>query len=501
MAPSPTGHFHIGTARAGLFNFLFAKRNKGTFILRIEDTDLERLDEAFTKEIIEGFKWLGIEWDEGPEVGGKFGPYRQTERTDLYEKYIKQLLDEDKAYYCFCSEEELDEERRVALAMKRPPKYSGKCRDLSKEEVEKCRREGKRAIIRFKTPEKKIKFKDLIRGEVEFDTSLIGDIAIAKDERTPLYNFAVVIDDHTMEISHVIRGEDHISNTPKQILIFEALGFPIPEYAHLPLILGTDKSKLSKRHGSTSVFDYRDQGYLPEAMVNFMALLGWKPSDDESKKGEKGASREIFTMKELIKEFSIDRVHKNGAIFNLEKLDWLNQQFIKEKPIGELVELAVPFLMSAGLVKKEGKDLHTVATGEKLDKKFLEKAVALEQGRIKKLSEIGLSAGEAGESVDFLFLDELDYSGDLLLWKKMTKEQAKEKLELAHKTLANTKKFDANHLQKELLKAAGEKRGELLWPLRVALTGKQSSPGPFEVAEVLGKEKTLKRIKEGMSLL
>ena len=255
IAPSPTGNLHIGTARAALYNYLFAQKNKGDFILRIEDTDLERSDDQYTHEIIDGLKWLGIKWNEGPGKIGWYGPYFQSKRIKIYEKYIKQLLAQDKAYHCYCTKEELEKERFEAEKSGQPPKYSGKCRNLTNKQIQDFKAEGRRSIIRFKVLQEIVRFKDLIRGEVKFDAGLLGDIAIAKDEKTPLYNFAVVIDDETMKISHVIRGEDHISNTPKQILIAKALGFKMPTYAHLPLILGHDKSKLSKRHGATSVIE------------------------------------------------------------------------------------------------------------------------------------------------------------------------------------------------------------------------------------------------------
>ena len=276
IAPSPTGALHIGLARSALFNYLFAKKNNGNFVLRIEDTDLERSDLKWTQDIIDGLKWLGIQWDEGPDIAGEYGPYKQTQRIDIYKKYLEKLLKDGTAYYCFCSAEELEAKRQEQMARGEAPRYDGKCKNLAEKEVQKRLAEEKPSVIRFKTPGKKIKFKDLIRGEVEFDAGLIGDIVIAKDLKTPLYNFAVVVDDYEMKISHVIRGEDHISNTPKQMLLQEALDFAHPEYGHLPLILAPDRSKLSKRFGAVSIIDYREQGYLPEAMVNFMALLGWK---------------------------------------------------------------------------------------------------------------------------------------------------------------------------------------------------------------------------------
>jgi len=341
-APAPTGFLHIGGARTALFNYLFAKGQQGSFILRIEDTDIERSKPEFEKDILENLKWLGIEWDEGPDLSGQYGPYRQRERIDIYKKYLKKLLDENKAYYCFCSEEELEAQRQYQMSIGEPPRYSGKCGQLSAKEIKKYLSEGKKYIIRFRALPKKIKFNDLIRGELEFDTGLIGDFVIAKNLEIPLYNFAVVIDDFGMQISHVIRGEDLLPNTPKQILIQETLDIPTPKYAHLPLILGPDRSKLSKRHGAGAIFEYKKAGYLPEAMVNFMAFLGWNP----------GEEREIYSLPSLIKEFSLERVQKGGAIFNIKRLDFLNGFYIRQRSVEKLTELCLPYLIESGLIEE-----------------------------------------------------------------------------------------------------------------------------------------------------
>ena len=301
IAPSPTGNFHFGTARTALFNFLFAKKEGGKFILRIEDTDLERSDEKYTKDIIEQLQWLGIQWDEGP--------YRQSERLSIYEKYLKQLLDQGNAYYCFCTEEQLEQQREEDKNKGVTPIYHGTCRSVSAEEVTRRHETGERSVIRSRVPDLtgSIKFHDLIRGDVAFDAALIGDTVIAKDVRTPLYNFAVVVDDYEMKISHVIRGEDHISNTPKQIMLQQALGFSQPQYAHLPLILNPDRTKMSKRAGPTAIAEYRQLGYLPEALINFMAFLGWNPKTEQ----------DFFSLDELVKAFSLEGVGKGGAVFNI----------------------------------------------------------------------------------------------------------------------------------------------------------------------------------------
>ena len=507
FAPSPTGFLHIGGVRTALFNYLFAKKQGGSFILRIEDTDVERSKPEFEKDILESLKWLGIIYDEGPDLRGQYGPYRQSDRLDIYEKYLKKLLEEDKAYYCFCPEEELEAQKQYQLSRGEAPKYSGKCRNLSKQEVEKNLKEGRSSVIRLKVPDKKIKFKDLIRGELEFNMGLVGDIVIAKNSRYPLFALAGVIDDFEMQISHVIRGEEHLSNTPKQILLQEALGFPKVEYAHLPMILGPDKSKLSKRHGATAVSDYRNQGYLPEALVNFMAFLGWNPGDE----------REIYSMNSLIKEFSLERVQKGGAIFNIKRLDFLNGFYIRNLSLEKLAEKCLPYFIEAKLITPieilnsnnnssklklklqiKTQKFKISETGELMNTDWISKIVAIEKERLKKLSEII-------ELTDFFFKDKLEYEKGLLKWKDMPDKEIKESLEKLEKILDRVGEGDwtKENLERILMPEAEkmQDRGKLLWPLRVALTGKQASAGPFEIAEILGKEKTLKRIIRAHNIL
>lgn len=477
IAPSPTGHFHIGNARTALFNYLFAKKNNGSFVLRIEDTDKERSKPEYAEDIIEELKWLGLNWTEGPDIGGKYGPYKQSERLNIYRRYLEGLLKENKAYRCFCTEDELESQRQYHYSQGEAPRYSGKCSQLSKEEIEKCLKEGKPWVLRFRSKAKKIVFEDMVRGRVEFDSGLIGDMVIAKDLDTPLYNFAVVIDDFEMKISHVIRGDDHLSNTPKQILMQEALGIPQPQYAHLPMILGEDRSKMSKRHGDTSVLSYRKAGYLPETLVNFMAFLGWNPGDE----------REIFSLPALVKEFSFEKVQKAGAIFNSQRLDFLNGFYIRQKSNEKLAELCAPYLIEAGLIRKED-----VLSAE------LSKIISLYKERLKKLSEIT-------DLADFFFKDKLVYEKDLLKWKTMIYPEIKDSLSLSEKILSGINKKDWTKENIEnILMAEAEKsgdRGRILWPLRVALSGKKASAGPFEIAEILGKEKTIKRISEACSFL
>jgi nondiscriminating glutamyl-tRNA synthetase len=503
IAPSPTGFLHIGTARTALFNYLFARRNQGSFVLRIEDTDLERSSPEFEKEIMESLNWLGIECSEGPENGGEYGPYRQSERKEIYESYIKKLLSDDKAYLCFCSEDELEAQRQYAQSQGQSWVYDGKCGRLSKKEVKELVSQGKASVIRFRTPIKKVDFNDIIRGKLEFDSSLIGDFVIAKDLSTPLYNLAVVIDDYEMHISHVIRGEDHVSNTPKQILLQEALNFSRPEYAHLPLILGPDRSKLSKRHGATSIEEYRKQGYLAEALVNFMAFLGWNP----------GGEREIYSMPSLIKEFLLERVQKGGAVFNVRRLDFLNGFYIRQKSPEKITELCLPYLIEAGLIQPEFKTSQYPPaygaaqisqaykireTQKEITFEQLEKIVSLYHQRLKKLSEIS-------DLTDFFFRADLEYDKNLLKWKGMGDKELKGALEKLEKIVSGVeiKDWEKENLEKTMMPEAEKMgdRGLLLWPMRVALTGKESSAGPFEIAEIMGKQETVKRIQAAKAKL
>ncbi|KKP31758.1 MAG: glutamate--tRNA ligase [Candidatus Staskawiczbacteria bacterium RIFOXYB2_FULL_32_9] len=498
VAPSPTGPMHIATARVALYNYIFAKQNNGKFILRIEDTDTARSKQEWTDEIITDLKWLGTNWDEGPDIGGKFGPYKQSQKADVYEKYLKQLLNENKAYYCFCSEEELEAKRQDQMTRGVAPIYDGKCSKLSSEEMERNLAEGKKSVIRFKVEKKKVKFHDIISEEVEFDMALLGDIVIAKNLQTALFHFTVVIDDYEMKISHIIRGDDHLSNTARQILIQEAFGFPRPIYAHSPMILNPDRSKMSKRKNDVALASYIKKGYLPEAIINFIALLGWNP----------GTEKEIFTLSELEKEFSLEKVQKAGAVFNIQKLDNINGYYIREKSIEKLTELCLPYLIEAGLLEKFANNQKIVATGEEITKLKLEKIIFAYKERLKKLSEIV-------ELTDFFFKDKLAYEKELLQWQKMSDSEIKESLLLCDKILDelnqetgewNIKKME-EVLFPEILKFNLQKsypennKGFVMWPLRVALSGKKASASPFEIAEILGKQKTLKRIADAIKLL
>ena len=346
FAPSPTGHLHVGNARTALFNWLFARKNLGTMILRIEDTDLDRSEARFEDQLIADLKWLGLDWDEGPDVGGPYGPYRQSDRLDIYREHAKRLLSEHKAYLCFCTEEELQRERDRASAEHRQPIYSGKCRAIDPAEAQGRRAAGEPCAIRLRIPEHPIRFHDIVHGEVEFSNEVVSDPIILRSSGMPVYNYVVVIDDALMKITHVIRGDDHLSNTPKQVALYEALGWPVPEFAHLSTILGADRERLSKRHGATSIANFRDMGVLPEALVNYLALLGWAPS---------GGTREIFSREELVKEFSLERVTPSPAVFDMEKLYWLNRHYIKQLPEEELATWVTITFAKSGLFGEDVK--------------------------------------------------------------------------------------------------------------------------------------------------
>ena len=334
FAPSPTGHLHVGNARTALFNWLFARQKGGTMVLRVEDTDLDRSEARFEGQLIGDLKWLGLDWDEGPDVGGPYAPYRQSDRLDIYREHAERLLEAGKAYLCFCTEEDLQKERERAMAEGGQPLYSGKCRNLDPQEAKRSRANGEPCAIRLKIPEHPIRFHDIVHGNVEFSNEVVSDPIILRSSGIPVYNYVVVVDDALMKITHVIRGDDHLSNTPKQVALYEALGWPVPEFAHLSTILGADRERLSKRHGATSIANFRDMGVLPEALVNYLALLGWAPT---------GGSREIFSLQELVKEFSLDRITPSAAVFDMEKLYWLNRQYIKQAAPERINRLALSY--------------------------------------------------------------------------------------------------------------------------------------------------------------
>src|SRR5271155_1549530 len=337
FAPSPTGLLHVGNARTALYNWLFARHNRGTFLLRIEDTDVERSEVRFEAQLIEDLRWLGLDWTEGPLIGGPYAPYRQSERMEIYQQHTGQLLAEGKAYRCFCTAEELEQERQLAIREHRTQVYSGKCRTLTVTEAGDRAAAGESFAVRLAVPDAPLRFHDIVRGDVEFASEAVGDFILVRSSGIPVYNYVVTIDDALMRITHVIRGDDHISNTPRQVAIYQAFGWALPQFAHLSTILGSDRERLSKRHGATSVASFRQMGILPEALANYLALLGW---------GAEGGTRETFTREELIAEFKLERVTPSPAVFDWDKLHWLNRHVIKQTPVAELRSLSLPYFVA-----------------------------------------------------------------------------------------------------------------------------------------------------------
>ena len=487
FAPSPTGFLHIGSLRTVLFNYLIAKKENGQLILRIEDTDQKREVKGAVNSLIEILNWLGLKFDEGPNIGGKYGLYIQSQRLDIYKKYAAELLKKGGAYYCFCSQERLEKMRAGQQAEKEPPHYDRICRDLPEKEVKRRLEAGEKAVLRQKMPlSGRVRVKDELRGEIRFRAQDLEDHVLVKSDGMPTYQFASVVDDHLMEISHVLRGEEWIPSLPKNILLYKAFGWTTPKFIHLPLALNKEGGKLSKRQGDVTVEDFRAKGYLPEALLNFSVLLGWSPYV-ESVSGE--SQSEILSLEEMIKKFEIKDLRTSGAVFDIEKLDYFNGYYIRQKSLGELAELCLPYL--AENIKKTRKHENTKTS-------YIKRVIALEQERLKKLSDIA-------EATELFFVDELKYEPELLIWKKLGKEQVKKNLEEISEQLEKIpeKNWTNNSIEDALMsyiKAKEAKVGDYLWPMRAALTGRQASPGPFEVAEVLGKGRSLERIKFAISL-
>ena len=486
-APSPTGFPHVGNIRTALFNWLFARRMGGSFIVRIEDTDVTRKVKGAVKAILDGLRWLGLDWDEGPEVGGKYGPYVQSERLELYKEAAQRLVSQGDAYLCYCSPQRLEEMRAEQVRRKQPPGYDRHCRDLTPEERAKQEVEGITPVVRFKTPlEGQTKFNDLIRGEVVFDHKTIDDFVLLKSDGYPTYHLANVVDDHLMEISHVLRAEEWLSSTPRHLLLYQALGFAPPQFAHLPMILGTDRAKLSKRHGAVSITEYRDQGYLPEAMVNFLALLGWSLDD----------KTEVLSRQELVKNFSLERISRTAAIFNGEKLSWMNGVYIRNLTADEFFEAVQPYLML------------DIAAGKALisSEEYVRAVLPLVQERARTLADVarGVTLAESPELAQFFFVDELDYDSSLLIGEKMSRESTVQALEAAKQRLSPLREFDATSLEGVLRPLAAElglKTGQLFGTLRIAVTGRTAAPPLFQTMAVLGKERCLGRIQAALKRL
>ncbi len=473
FAPSPTGSLHIGGARTALFNLLFARHNNGTFVLRIEDTDTERSTEESTQQILRSLKWLGLDWDEGPEKGGDFGPYFQSQRLELYKKEVDRLLAEGKAYYCYCSPEELSERREAALKAGKPPKYDGRCRNLTPEQRKKFEDEGKPYTIRLKMPEEgQTVVEDLIRGTVVFDNSVLDDLIIVKSNGIPTYNFACVVDDNAMKMTHIIRAEEHLSNTPKQIQTYLALGYEIPKFAHVPMILAPDRSKLSKRHGATSVEEFRDQGYLAESIINYLTLLGWSPEGTE----------EIFDMDKAIREFTLERVNKTAAIYDVKKLTWINGHYMRELDLEYITEQTIPFMIKKGIITEE----------EAQDNfEYIKKVVEISRDRAKTLDELA-------DTITFFFKDVTEYE-EKGVKKHFSKENAAKLLTLGAEALEKLEDFTHDKTEetfRNITADMGLKAAEIIHPTRLAITGRTVGPGLFDIIVLLGREKTAERMKK-----
>ncbi|PTX58153.1 glutamyl-tRNA synthetase /glutamate--tRNA(Gln) ligase [Melghirimyces profundicolus] len=476
-APSPTGHLHIGGARTALFSYLWARKNGGSFVVRIEDTDVERNVADAEKKQMEALKWLGIDWDESVDVGGPHAPYRSMERLDLYQTHLDKLLEGGQAYPCYCTQEELDREREKQLAEGVAPKYSGRCRHLSEEEREAFEKEGRVPSIRFRVPEgRTITVRDEVRGEVRFDSDGVGDFIIQRPDGRPTYNFAVVVDDALMEITHVVRAEEHLSNTPRQILLYEALGFEPPVFAHASLILNPDGKKMSKRDESVIQFidQYRELGYLPESIINFLVLLGWAPE------GEK-AEEEIFSKEELIDLFSLKRVSKAPAVFDTGKLKWMNNHYIKESSTERITDLAIPHLARAGRISEN-------PTGEELE--WVSRLVGLYKEQLDYVAQIV-------ELTEMFFREEARYSGEAK--EVLSGEQVPEVVEGFIKQLETFEGAltpgEVKALLKTVQKETGHKGKKLFMPIRAAVTGEVHGPDLRETICLLGKEKVLARLK------
>ncbi|MCE5195975.1 MAG: glutamate--tRNA ligase [Negativicutes bacterium] len=480
IAPSPTGNCHVGTARTALYNYLFARKNHGKFILRIDDTDNKRNTKESEEGVFAGLKWLGLDWDEGADIGGPYGPYRQSERLDIYHHYIQQLLREGKAYECYCTAEELAAEREEQSARKEDPRYSGRCLHLTEEQKAAYRAEGRLPAIRLRVPDDKIRFHDIIHGQLEADGALMGDFVIQKSNGSPIYNFATVIDDHVMEISHVIRAAEHISNTFPQVVIYRALAWQLPEFAHLVLLLNPDKTKISKRKGAVYLGEFAEMGYLPEAMLNFNAFLGWNPGGD--------VMEEILSKEELIQMFSLERCTESNAVFDQVKLDWMNGMWIRRLTPEDLCLRVMPFMQKAGLIQED-----TPAA-----RAYLTKLIHLIHERLPRLDA-------APASLAYFYQDwtEDEVALDLFSSKRQTPQQIAAMLQDAL-LLLKTTEFSAEAMEavmNEKCEAIGWKKGDFFMPLRVAFTNRKVSPPLFPTMELIGRDRVIARMEKAIAAL
>jgi nondiscriminating glutamyl-tRNA synthetase len=498
FAPSPTGHLHVGNARTALFNWLFARQKGGAMVLRIEDTDVERSEARFEDQLIADLKWLGLDWDEGPDLGGPYAPYRQSERLDSYREHAERLVDQGKAYLCFCSEEDLQKERERAQAEHRQPIYSGQCRAIDPAEAGQRRTSGESCAIRLRIPEHAIRFHDIVHGAVEFSNEVVSDPIILRSNGMPVYNYVVVIDDGLMKITHVIRGDDHLSNTPKQVALYEALGWPVPEFAHLSTILGTDRERLSKRHGATSIANFRDMGVLPEALVNYLALLGWAPT---------GGTRELFSPEQLKKEFTLERVTPSAAVFDMEKLYWLNRHYIKSWAVGNLTALGAWFLSQAGCIElKDAKWLSAESIPIiRLDdgiQVWLAKVTELLAPSVDRLDQLPERASLIF-NYDPIAASAAPDNAEVLAWPNTDAVLARFTVKILEDESAMAAQLASEHFKQivnEVKAETGAKGKELFHPIRIVITGSHSGPELDKLIPILEEGSRLKLPKHVLSV-
>ncbi|MGQ9825457.1 MAG: glutamate--tRNA ligase [Desulfotomaculales bacterium] len=478
FAPSPTGSLHIGGARTALFNWLFARKNGGKFVLRLEDTDLERNLKEAEEGIMSSLRWLGLDWDEGPDRGGPYGPYRQSERLAVYQREAGRLLGAGLAYHCYCSPEELARQREEARKKGAAPRYDGRCRNLDAKTRAGLEKQGIRPAVRIKMPgEGTTTVKDLIRGEVVFENQSMDDFIIVKSNGVPTYNFACVVDDSLMKITHVIRAEEHLSNTPKQIILYKLLGYRLPAFAHVPMILAPDRSKLSKRHGATSVEEFRTEGYLPEALVNYLALLGWSPGDES----------EMMDKAEIISRFSLETVSRHAAIYDVKKLTWLNGRYLNDLSLERIVQDTIPFLQARGYIKKDV-DQETF--------RYIERVVDTVRSRVHTLAELA-------DAADYFFTSDFPYE-EKGVKKYFARPGTAELLARGREVLARTEPFNLETVEtayRELIAEMNVSGGTLIHPTRLALSGRTVGPGLFDIMTTLGKNRCLERMDRAIKFL
>jgi len=479
FAPSPTGQLHVGNVRTALFAYLYARKHGGQFILRIEDTDIERSEAVYTQKLMDDLKWLGLMWDEGPDVGGEYGPYAQSERLSIYQQYAEKLIQEGRAYYCYCTPEEIEASKQKMLAEGKPPHYDGRCRHLTRSQREAFEREGRKPAIRFVAYDESYVLDDVVKGKVEFPRGMVGDFVIIRSNGLPVYNYAVVIDDYLMKITHVLRGDDHLSNTVRQLMIYQALGAQPPVFGHMALVLGPDKQKLSKRHGVTSIDEFRRLGYLPEALLNYLSLLGWSSPD----------GREILSMAELTTMFDLDRLSSSPAVFDYDKLDWISKHYIIQKPLEDLYEMAIPFFVETGWVTES--DLRDPAK-----KPFYMGVLELIRGYCHRLADL---------KEHLVYFVREDYPIEPEAQPFLRLETTPRVLKAFYDALRNEEReldeLVFRDMAMSMMKDLGVKGKNFFLPLRIAITGRISGPEIYFILPLIGKDRALARIQQTMRWL